>query len=94
MAPFDSKTMDFSLLEMESNSGLSMVNPSYALQQVMYNFLGSNTESTVSSATEVVVKIYLMKGVHHYISCTDVDDVDWTPLESRIYYNSLAVMCL
>ena len=47
----------------------------------MQDFLGTKTASAVNAANEVIVKIYLLKGVHHYITCTDTNEVEWSPLE-------------
>ena len=65
----------------------------------MYDFVGKNTESnstasSVTSANEVVVRIFLLRGVHHYITCTDTDEVTWALLEDEEFYNQLAVLCL
>ena len=60
----------------------------------MQDFLGTKTASAVNAANEVIVKIYLLKGVHYYITCTDTNEVEWSPLEESRYKDELAVLCL
>jgi len=45
----------------------SIMNPAYSLQFVMNDLNDSSGFPEMLSSSEIVVSVFLMKGVHHYI---------------------------
>ena len=65
----------------EVDMGLTAENPIYSLQGVLKDYQGDEAfYSKVRGSAEVIVEIYLMKGVHHYITCLDSEELqNWAP---------------
>lgn len=68
--------------------GSSWNSPFLQIQHALYNFQGNH--NTISGAFEANVQVFLMKGIHHYITCLDWDE---TATMNSYMDDTLAILC-
>ena len=84
---FDQTNMIDDMLGMTPD-GSSWNSPFLQIQHALYNFQGDH--NTISGAFEANVSIFLMKGIHHYITCLDWDE---TSTMNSYFDASYAILC-
>ena len=87
VAPFDSIDMTDAMLGMTPD-GSSWNNPFLQIQHALYHFQGDHND--ISGAFEANVQVFLMKGVHHYITCLDWDE---TSAMNSYMVDTYAILC-